>query len=463
MSADKLSDIDFIKIARQLISFETTPHASTHEMVLFIKNICDEWGLFCEVQQETQNGTLQSNVIIRHDNDDLTKSHFLLQSHLDTPDPGSYGLWKKNNQNPFDAVIDENYIYGLGVSEVKLDFLCKLISMYKVKNSISKNGPLKPLLVGTYGQETGMHGALKLIRKNKLNARYALISEPSNLQIIHAAKGFVTVEIRIPMTASEIKLKKQISENLDTITKNKIFSGIMTHSSTPHLGENAGVKLLDFIDELADDNYILEIEAGSRFNTIPSQASIEYIENEHVFKQSSHLIIHKIKKVYKLIKNIQEQMKLEKDDEFEPNHSTFSIGVIRQYEDYILIGGSCRIVPSVSQEKYEDWIAQFYKVSKDIEIEFHLQDYKKPFRISRKSILVKAAQAELEKLNQSIVCRTMASTNEVSYFSRMGIDCICIGVGEREGNIHTPNEKVALSQIETTIEFYQNMIMRMCN
>jgi acetylornithine deacetylase/succinyl-diaminopimelate desuccinylase-like protein len=460
------SSFDFLSAARQLIGYDTSPFSSTVETADFIKSICDLLSLECEIQNEVQNGVAQANVLIRPFPKEPGQSFFLLQSHLDTADPGAVNLWKNNNNNPFDAVIDESFIYGLGSAEVKVDFLCKLVALSKAKKNLTADAPLLPLLVGTFGEETGMQGALKLIRKNKLNARYALISEPSNLEIIHAAKGFVTVEIRVPMGEQDLHMKEKLAESINLSTQNKLFSGVATHSSTPHLGENAAVKMLDFMNQLPDETIVLDLEAGTRFNTVPSQASVEYLSltDNHIKAPDTILqfTLSKIKKIYSLLNDIQNEMLQSSDDEFEPKHSTFSIGVVKTFEDYILIGGSCRIVPTVQQEVYDQWIKKFHQSCQSIGAEFHLQDYKKPFRTSRKSILVKAVQSELEKMDLPTTCRTMASANEASFFSRVGIECVCIGVGVREGNIHTPQEKVALSQIEQAKIFYQRMIERLC-
>ncbi len=420
-------------------------------------------GLDVEIQNESQHGQPQANIIIRAKPAVPGETHFLLQSHLDTVDPGSYGLWRKNQSNPFDAVIDNGFIYGLGVAEVKVDFLCKLFAMYnstKKSQQVFKN--LNPVLIGTFGEETGMQGALKIIRKNKINARYALISEPSDLQIINAAKGFVTVEIRIPFSKEELALKYRQSQSAESSTQAKIFSGQAAHSSTPHLGENAAVKLFEYLSTLPEQTLILDMDAGSRFNMIPHQASVEIDINTEVPARFGLSMIAKLKKIYQLIQNIEADMKNYLDVEFEPKYSTVSIGVVRMYEDYILVGGSCRIVPSVGHEVYEKWIKTFYSSCAEIGAEFHLQDYKRPYRVNSKSILVKAAQDEMHKLGVDSECRTMASANESSLFSRTGIECICIGVGEREGNIHTPQEKVSLSQVEIAIKFYERMIERLC-
>jgi acetylornithine deacetylase/succinyl-diaminopimelate desuccinylase-like protein len=454
-----MKTFDFIELARRMVSFDTSPQSSTVELVQFLSDVSTDMGLFPEIQKESQQGVPQANIIIRTQPPKPGEQNLLLQAHLDTVDPGSFALWKKNQSNPFDAVIDEGHIHGLGVAEVKLDFLCKLFALHNVSKKNKSFQTLNPVLVGTYGEETGMQGALKIIRKNKINTRYAIISEPSNLQIINAAKGFVTVEIRIPFSQDELNLKQLHSESSEASSQSKVFSGKATHSSTPHLGENAAVKMFEYLSSLPADSMILDIEAGSRFNMVPHQASVE-ISQEPKLKDA---VVQKLNKIYQLVQSVEQDMKQHLDDDFTPNHSTLSIGVVRLFEDYILVGGSCRIVPSVGQDVYEKWIKMFYSSCEEIGAEFHLQDYKRAFRLSSKSILVKSAQNEMEKLGIKSECRTMASANEASLFSRTGIECICIGIGEREGNIHTPDEKVSLQQIETATSFYEKMIERLCD
>ncbi len=451
-----MKSFDFIDIARQMISFDTTPQSSTAELVDYISKIATAMLLHVETFDEVQHGVLQKNIIVRKKAATVGEKNLILQSHLDTVDPGAFGLWKKNNLNPFSIAIEDEAIYGIGTANVKLDFLCKLFAMQKTKNN--QHGSLQPIVVGTFGEETGMQGALKLIRKNKINARFALISEPSNMQIINATKGFLTVEIRIPVSSQEARARRERNESESISTISKVFSGKSAHSSTPQLGENAAVKLLDYINELSDETTLLDVDAGGRFNLIPHQASIE-IDQDIKTKEAS---VKKIKQVYSLIKKIEQDMKNYKDTEFSPPHSTVSIGVIRLYEDYILVGGSCRIVPSVSQEIYEKWIQIFQDSCKEIGVEFHIQDYKRAFRTETDSLLVRTVQSELAKRNLEINCRTVPSTNEASLFSRVGVETICMGVGEREGNAHTPTENVKLSQIEMAIDLYSKIIDRLC-
>lgn len=447
---------DFIGSCRKLMAIDCSPQASTYEAAEYLATLARGLGFDVEVQQEMQSGVIQANIIVRLEPFQAGRSEFLLQAHLDTADPGSFALWKKNDFNPFDAIIEDGRIYGLGAAEVKLDFLCKLLALAQLRDK--KFNTLQPVLVGTFGEETGMQGALKLIRKNKINAKYALIGDPSDLNIVNAAKGYATVEMRIPFSREEVEYKKSKALSEYTSTQTKVFSGKSAHSSTPHLGESAALKLFDYLSKMPDNVVIVEMDAGTRQNMIPNQAMVEL----DVAASFQDPVIHKINFLYNTMNDVQNQMKLVIDKVFTPEYSTISVGIIRTFDDHILIGGSCRILPNVKQEEYEKWMQMISQACAQVGAEFRLQDYKRPFRTDEKSVLVKGALAELEKLGQKSQCTSLASTNEASLFSRIGIECICIGAGKRENNVHTPNEHVEIKHLELMTSFYQKMIERFC-
>lgn len=447
---------DFVGSCRKLIAIDSSPQISALEVTEYLATLARNLGLDVEVQQEIQNGIVQANILVRLEPFQAGRSEFLLQAHLDTVDPGSFALWKKNNFNPFDAVIEDGRIYGLGAAEVKLDFLCKLQALARLKDK--KFATLQPVLVGTFGEETGMQGALKLIRKNKINAKYALIGDPTDLNIVNAAKGYATVEMRIPFSSEEIEYKKNKALSEHTSTQTKIFSGKSAHSSTPHLGESAALKLFEYLSKMPDNVVVVEMDAGTRQNMIPNQAMVE-LDVAASFKDP---VIRKINFLYDTMKSVQNEMKSVVDKVFTPEHSTISVGVIRTFEDHILVSGSCRILPNVKQEEYEKWMQMISEACEKVGAEFRLQDYKRPFRTDEKSVLIKGALAELEKLGQTSRCTSLASTNEASLFSRIGIECICIGAGIRENNVHTPNEHVEIKHLELMTSFYQKMIERFC-
>lgn len=455
----RLSEVErskFVEICRKVISLDSCPTSSTIELVDYLAHLAKQAGLVVEVMRELQNGVSQANIIVRTEEFKPGETELLLQTHLDTVDPGNFSLWKKNDFNPYDAVIEDSKIYGLGAAEVKLDFLCKLEALIKFKDK--KFSSLKPVLVGTFGEETGMQGALRLIRKNKINAKYAIVGEASNLNIVKAAKGFAVVEIRVPISEDERKYKILRNEAESATTQTKLFSGKLAHSSTPHLGDNAIKKMFEFLQKLPENMVLIEADGGIRFNMIPNQAMVEL---EMVSYVKDPCLI-KLNKIYRALQEVENEMKQFQDDEFEPNHSTLSAGIVRTFEDSILIGGSCRILPNITQEQYESWMNKIQKVCEESGAQFRITDYKRPFRTNENSILVKAAQAVLEKMNLDTRCMTLASTNEASLFARLNMDCICFGAGVREGNVHTPEEHVKIEDLEKSMQFYERMIEKFC-
>lgn len=448
--------MNFIETCRKLISLDSSPTSSTVELVDFLATLAREAGLVVEVMHEMQNGVTQANIIVRTEKFNSGDSEFLLQTHLDTVDPGSFSLWKKNDFNPYDAAIEDSKIYGLGAAEVKLDFLCKLNVLKKLKDR--KFNTLKPVLIGTFGEETGMQGALRLIRKNKINAKYALIGEASDLKIIEAAKGFAIVEIRIPISEDERKYKISRNQAESATTQTKLFAGRSAHSSTPHLGENAIQNMLEFLQKMPENMVLIEADGGTRVNMIPSQAMVELELVSHV----KNLCLGKLNNIYRGLKEVENDMGQFKDKDFEPNFSTISLGIIRTFDEDLLIGGSCRILPNVTQEQYETWMFKIQKVCEENGARFRIADYKRPFRTNKDSVLVKTAQSILESMGLDSKCKTLASANEASLFSRIGIECICLGAGIREGNVHTPEEHVKIEDLEKATHFYEKMVERFC-
>ncbi len=447
--------MDFIEACRQFIALDSTPSHGNKEVARWAAAFCRKRGLHVEEQEEVVGDLEQINIIARPIAE-RPGAEFLLQTHLDTVDPGPYPLWTKTGANPFDAHIIDGSIYGLGTADVKLDFLCKLEALAQFNDQ--KNWKLPPVLVGTFGEETGMQGALKLIRKNKVSAKMALIGEPSDLQLITAAKGFASVEIRIPFSEVEKSYREEHNLRESTSTQSKLFRGKAAHSSAPHLGESAVVKMLEHLMMLPDSVNIMEIDGGINSNTVPSNAFLE-IDMNSAFGIS---IGNRLAAIYKTVKQLEVEFLSYKDNDFYPSTPTLNIGLIRTNEDDVQISGTCRMPPIITQEIYEGWMGRLRQVCEDNGAVFRVNDYKKPFRADDSSILVKGCLDELRAMGLSDKPITQASTNEASIFSRIGVECVCFGPGKRDGNMHTPYENVSVEDLKRSVEFYKRVIERFC-
>lgn len=447
--------MDFIEACRQLIAIDSTPTHGNKDLAKWAAAFCRHKGLFVEEQEEVVGDLHQVNVIARP-TEERPGAELLLQTHLDTVDPGPFSLWTETGANPFDAHIIDGKIYGLGAADVKLDFLCKLEALASFGNQ--KSWRLPPVLVGTFGEESGMQGALKLIRKNKVSAKMALIGEPSDLKIINAAKGFASVEITVPFSDEEMQFRQEHNLRESTSTQSKLFHGRAAHSSTPHLGESAITKMFESIMMLPDSVNIMEMDGGINFNTVPSHAFLEI----DMVSSVPNPISRKIANIYRAVKALELEFLEYKDSDFYPSTPTLNVGLVRTHEDGIQISGTCRIPPVITHEIYERWMDQLRLICEANQASFRVNDYKKPFRTEANSILVKGCLDELRALGLHDQPITQASTNEASIFSRIGVDCVCFGPGRREGNVHTPQEHVAIADLEKAIQFYKKIIERFC-
>lgn len=448
--------MNFVETCRQFIAKDSSPSVGNSELANFAAEYCRKAGLQVEEQVEFQDDIEQKNILIRPLNKSENVEDFLLQTHLDTSDPGPFQAWMKNDSNPFNATIIEEAIYGLGAADAKLDFLCKAEALKSFKETVGWKR--NPLLVGTYGEEIGMQGALRLIRKNKIKAKYAFIGEPSNLKLINAAKGYASVEVRIPFSEIEIQFRNEHNLKESVSTQTKMFHGVAAHSSMPHLGESAIGKMFDYLAQVPENVALLEIDGGINHNTVPAHAFLEL----DMVTLEGETLLSRLLSIYRELKNLEHLFYLYNDPQFLPSHPTLNIGKITTLEDGIVITGCCRIPPLVSQEVWEVWMKQIKDACSLLNCDFRILDYKKSFQSSAESNFAKEALHLLKEILPDSHFETQSSTNEASIFSRTGIECLCFGPGVREGNIHTTNENVKIKDLEIAIEFYKKAIERFC-
>lgn len=450
-----MNESTLIESARQLIAADSSPGQGSFRIAQVVKEKCTSLGLHVDWLEESSGDLKQVNLLIGSSGEARGSEDFLLQSHLDTADPGPFGIWSKTDFNPFDAHIIDGRIYGLGAADCKLDLLCKMIALSELKNQKYK---VRPILAATYGEETGMQGALKLIRKNKIKAKRALIGEPTNLQLFTSGKGFASVEVSLPFESDEKKFRLEHNLSEGTSSHSRLFHGKSAHSSMPQQGESAVKKMFDYLIQLPEDMAVMEIDGGDNPNTIPAQGFLEV----DPISGFSFPMAKKLGKVYRTILDLEQIFSGYKDSRFNPDSPTLSIGRVRSTEEEVLIQGNCRMPPIISTEIYEGWMQRLKKVCESVGGQFRVHDYKKPYQTDAVSGFIKDCQALTKNLGFISDLGSHSSTNEASLFSRIGIECVSFGPGERERNMHTPNENVAVEDLFKAIDFYKNAIQRFC-
>ncbi len=446
--------MDFIETCRKFIEIDSTPDNGTLQVAQYAAELCRGLGLDVELQNETHNGLDQANVIARPLKTRPAKE-FLLQTHLDTCDPGNFAFWTKTGANPFNASIYLDTLYGLGAANAKLDFLCKLQAMTELKNATWR---LPCVLVGTFGEELGMPGAIKLIRKKKISATMALVGEPTGLQLIHTGKGFVGVEIEIPFSEEEKDFRQQHDLGQGTTSQSRVFIGKAAHSSSPQMGESAILKLLEYLAKIPDGVAVMEVEGGINYNTVPAHAVLE-IDMVGELRDS---MASKISRIAQAIGEVETRFKDYPDPEFDPPEPSLNIGMIRTYEDFVKLSGCCRLPPTVSDEVYERWMEILRRACHDVGAVFRVTDYKQPFRTPEHEPLVKICQEQLASMGRPTQCGAQSVATEANVFSRFGISCVVVGPGQGVGNSHAPNERVKIDELHEAVRFYKGVLERVC-
>ena len=446
--------MEFVELCRKFISIDSSPSNGNWELAQFAAKLCEEAGLYVEIQQENLNGILQSNLIARP-TQEMPLEEIMFQTHLDTPDPGAFALWTKTGANPFNASIYQDAIYGLGAADVKLDFLCKLEAL---KPYVKAKMKMPFVLVGSFGEEIGMQGAIKLIRKKKISAKFALVGEPSGMNLIHAGKGFGNVEIEIPFSKEEIEYRHKHDLSESSSTQSKIFLGKAAHSSVPEMGENAIRKMFDYFTRLPEGLMLMEMQGGINHNTVPAHAVLEI----DMVGGIQDAIGKKIEKVIKVIAQIEEDFKNFPDKSFDPPIPTMNIGMVRTLPDHIKLSGCCRVPPTVTNENFESWMQLLRKTCESVGGVFRVTDYKQAFKNQSESKFLSICQQQMKSLGLSQVPATQAVTNEANVFSRFGIECVVTGPGQGVGNSHAPNEHVKIRDLNEAIEFYRLVVEKVC-
>ncbi len=445
--------MEFIDLCKKIISIESTPSTGNAEVALFCATLFRNAGLDVTLQERTFRNQRNYNILARPPSSKSPKEEVLFQTHLDTVDPGPLGTWTKTDSNPFKATIEGDKIYGLGTADVKLDFLCKFFSLLRFKDQKFK----KPfVLVGTYAEEVGMHGAQFLMESKAVSAKMAIVGEPSELQIVYANNGYMIVEFKILFSDEE---KAHNTSNLDMVrTQEKMFHGKAVHSSTPHLGDNAILKLVNYVAKLPRGTAILKASGGSSVNTVPADAEIE-IDGTKVFNNS---VGEKLVELIKELQKLEREFLSFENKQFSPGFPTLNPGALETTEAGLKLTVSFRITPDIEPKQIGEWMARLEKFSAKHNIECARSRLSPPALTSLKSDLVIGALEISKSLNLSVKPITKASCTECSIYNQYGLDSIVLGPGMSIGNSHTANEYNFISHLEKAQLFYTEAVKRFC-
>ncbi len=462
---------DLLEEAKKIISINSVTYESNRSIVEYLSSLLSPLDLGVTTQKGECYDKEQFNIIAKKGPSE--GDALLFCTHLDTVSPGDTSLWTKTGGNPFHATIEGDKIYGLGTADVKLDALCKIKALEKFKGVPFKN-PF--IFAATYGEETGLAGAKKLVSENTIKPKYAVVGEPSNLSIVYAHKGFLTLEFTLVDTEAK---EAALTEPIFRID----FFGRSAHSSTPQLGINAVQKALDFLKNYKGKYEFISLKGGELINVIPDKASLKIKCPEKLVSEDEglHSYTEKLKKpayvftpafgealedLQTYFKKLFSEFKKAPLLEFDPPTSVLNIGVISTQENKVRFLLGIRLLPTANTDEIltaiQTQIDAITKKYPAIQISKRVDRLSLPMKTDLTSKLIIEAKNVLRSMGLQETLITKSSSTEASVYRALGAEAIVWGPGVSVGNVHKPNEFNYLHHLTHAVTFYEKLIEQLC-
>ena len=425
----KYPPMDWIE---KIIRIDSVTHHSNEDIVRFLYPLLEETGLKIEEQKIKEGSDVFTNLIAYSHTPDA-KDLLVFNTHLDTVSAGDPKAWTKTQGDPFQATQVRDRIYGLGSADVKLDFLCKILAARAAK-------PWKRpfALVGTFGEERGLVGITHLLQAKKINPRFALVGEPSNLELIYAHKGHLIATLGIDLSPGKTKTDTTIE---------KTWKGKSAHSSTPDLGDNALKKGLN--DILKRGYGILSLTAGTDTNKVPDRCDATLCESPTPGTQ----------RLFQVIRELEElsiELRRRRDARFSPAVITLSLNKAFMEGTELQLSFDIRTLPDTNPEILKNKVYALQKATKSRLVSFS-QD--PPLRGKKTSSFMELAAKSLKASGVAkVVRKTKASSTEAAVYNQYGAEAIIFGPGISIGNVHRPNEYNSAKQLKVATSFYTNIL-----
>lgn len=412
------------------IGISSVTQQSNEEIVRFLIPLLKETGLKVQTQEIRENGKNFYN-LIAYSHTLSAPNLLVLNTHLDTVSGGDHSAWTKTQGNPFKMTRVKDRLYGLGTADVKLDFLCKLWAA-----RLAKPWKRPFALVGTFGEERGLVGVNHLFKIKSFRPKYALVGEPSNLELIYAHKGHLifTLSGTIPAVKTQAK------------TLQKKWKGKSAHSSTPDLGDNAIRKGLT--DIFKRGLGIVSIHGGSDSNRIPDLCEAILIEEKTEFTESLLNLLSEIDELSRELKKL-------KDNRFDPPSSQISLNQASTEDGELHLTFDVRLLPSMNAEKLRQRLEGLARVHGYQLTQLSIDS---AMRGNKNGMLIKQASQSLKNCGVKAIKKTKASSTEAAIYRQHGAEAIVFGPGISVGNVHRPNEYNTLDQLGVATQFYTQML-----
>lgn len=329
------------KILRDLVKFNTIKDKENKEILNYIEIYLKQLGFKTEYKTKCLVMSIGEN----------QKLGFL--GHTDTVE------YISDFKNPFELTIKDEYLYGLGVCDMKGGIAAILEAVSQIDFNKLKNG-MK--LYFTYDEEINFLGIKELVNKKEKFPKYMIFGEPTNNELYTGHKGLIEYEIN--------------------------FEGKKAHSSNPIKGISANMNAVKFLYELDafynsniknDEVEAFEIpyttmnagliNGGSAINSIPAFCNVtldfRIVKEEHIEKINKK--IEDLSKKYKAKVVIKEKVpaflnKVDFIKEIKTGNFMTEASFVKESQRIVLGTGPVtahEVNEHITKESYEKLVKQY--------------------------------------------------------------------------------------------------------
>lgn len=444
--------LNLLEEAKTIISIRSDDASGTRQLVDYLVPFCAAVGFNVTLQpgENSQELNLIAHTVASGAKD-LCPGGIFMGTHLDTVPGGDISLWTETGNDPFRPIVKGDQLFGRGSADTKLDFLCKLKALENIQASFPEKSLAQifriPIaLVGTFGEERALAGARLIRETGIMHPKFALVGEPCELKPVIAHKGILYMR-----AAARIS----IGGNLGLLEE-KTFRGKAAHGATPHLGENAIYKAIDWLFEKLESEpnlEVLEVNGGTVHNIVPEECRIKVGVGSASSKRIAFL-----KSFFELHKKAQAYLDTHSDPAFDPAPTTTNLGVIRSNQDKIEMEFDFRTIPATDADRLTGVFEELQQKIPEAQVE--VIRLNPPMATEKDSEMAVHVSAALKAANLPVEFVTKAGNTEGSIFNSMGVQSIIFGPGLAKGNIHCPNEFMNISQLAKAVEFYEAFLRR---
>ncbi|MEC9283228.1 MAG: hypothetical protein VX642_10975 [Bdellovibrionota bacterium] len=427
----------------KIVSLDSSPFVGISDLCLFYASLCERMNLSYECLEENQGIMVYTNKI---------DPEIFIYNDIETEEPGPHSLWDETNQNPFEATLKKERLYGLGVAGSKISFLTQLYALERLQKEGKKTSVC--LFAGSFSN-LKQDIENPLVKTALQSTKQVIVSRPTSSRLLLGNCGYAKVKFQIPLDETESELRRRHLEGEDTSTQTRIFRGRTTHGASVEKlrDEDAFVKLIEYLRMLPDGVLVLSMEAGHSVNAVASEAILELNLSQPVGKSVAKKLLDLVDQINLLIEKYKS---MRGDDTSKlPN---LNIGKLRHYEDCVELGMSFYLPHDYTKE---DLLAELKIIEQNLEkdsVQFKLTEFLAGFEFKQTDESVQRWKAAFDKHKISWRTGDSVMKSASRKLSAFGQSMVQFGLASGLGNINEPNEYVESTQLKDSIELFYTMM-----